>query len=310
MSISASSSKSSVAHERRVQLSQNFLKDPRLVASLVDAFRCDADTPIFDIGAGAGIITEALARRYRRVIAIEADPTLAQRLQQRFGACPNVTVHTGDFLQYQLPTEPYSVFSNIPFNITTAIVGKLTSVRPPQQQPTVAYLMMQQEAARMYQGWPHESLRTLLLKPWFDVEIVHRFRRSDFAPAPRVDVVMLRLRKRGPPLVPARDRQLYRDFVVHLFTYWQPHAPHPLRQLITHSQFRNLEHALGRVLGPTPTALTLEQWLHVFGIVQALDGGRILQSLSGSERRLLRQQQRLQKQHRTRTHGDTHRRKM
>src|SRR5207237_2818480 len=118
------------------------------------------------------IITEQLALRCKQVIAIEKDPHLSALLLQQFADRSNVTIHEGDFLDYCLPRKPYKVFANIPFNITTAIVTRLTAAQYP---PEDAYLAMQKEAAGMFVGRPHESLRSLLLKPWFEVEIVHRF---------------------------------------------------------------------------------------------------------------------------------------
>ena len=69
-----------------------------------------------------------------------------------------------------MPRKPYKVFANIPFNITTAIVIRLTMAQYP---PEDAYLAMQKEAAEKFLGKPHESLYAVLLKPWFEVEMVH-----------------------------------------------------------------------------------------------------------------------------------------
>lgn len=283
---------------KRVQLSQNFLKDPCLVASLLDRFDLGHDSVVYEIGPGEGIITEQLALRYKQVVAIEKDPLLAHLLQRRFGAWPNVTIHSGDFLHYRLPRSPYKVFANIPFNVTSDIVNRLIGAEYP---PDDAYLAMQQEAADMFLGKQRESLRTILLKPWFETDIVHRFQRWDFAPTPRVDVVMLRLRKRGPPLVNNTDRQYFRDFVVHVFTRWQPTGHNPLNGIFTGRQRRYIERELGFDLGATPTSLSIEQWLSLFGQLKIVGNTRTLQTISGSEKCLHQQQRRLQKIHRTRS---------
>ncbi len=287
---------SSSASRHRVLLSQNFLKSPALVTSLLD--RCDLceDDVVYEIGPGEGIMTELLAPRCRRVVAVEKDPCLAARLRRRFAAMPTVTIHQGDFLDYPLPHGPYKVVANIPFNITAAIVNKLTAA---ECSPREAYLALQREAADVLLGSPHESLRSILLKPWFETEIVHHFRRTDFDPAPRVDVVMLRLRKRGPPLVCARDRQCFRDFVVHVFTTRQPQPGAALKSVFTTHQLRHVRRDLG--LDPTinPTSIAFEQWLSLFAYFKSVGTDRAVRAIAGSERRLLRQQMRLQKIHRT-----------
>jgi 23S rRNA (adenine-N6)-dimethyltransferase len=277
--------------------SQNFLKDPGLVASLLDKCHIGHDDVVYEIGPGKGIITEQLALRCKQVVAIEKDPGLSALLLQKFTDTPNVTLHEGDFLYYGLPHRPYKVFANIPFNITKAIVTRLTAAEYPPQD---AYLTMQKEAAEMFLGKPHESLCSVLLKPWFEMEMMHRFRRKDFLPEPRVDVVMLRLRKRGPPMVNRRDRQCFRDFVVYGFTTWRPTLGGILKGIFTRHQLKYIRRELGCDLDATPTSLTFEQWLNVFEYFKTVGNEQAMQAILGSEKRLIQQQQKLQKVHRTR----------
>ncbi|MGE5223588.1 MAG: ribosomal RNA small subunit methyltransferase A, partial [Omnitrophica WOR_2 bacterium] len=207
----------SVHPQPSIHYSQNYLKAERLAAALLDKSSLGREDLVYEIGPGKGILTAQLARRCKQVIAIEKDPHLAAMLQRKFAGQPGVTIRSGDFLHDCPPIGPYKVFANIPFNITSAIVTRLVGTTHP---PVDAFLIMQKEAAQVYLGRPNETLRALLLKPWFAVENVHHFRRSDFVPEPRVDVVMLRLRKRGPPLVCDKDQRLYRDFIVYSFTCW------------------------------------------------------------------------------------------
>ena len=281
----------------RILYSQNFLKDARLVAALIEQCQIGCNDLVYEIGAGKGIITGQLARRCQRVIAIEKDPRLAALLRQRFAGRHTITLVEGDVLDAHLPRQPYKVFANIPFSITAAIVTKLTTAANP---PEEAYLAMQKEAAEMWLGEPRESLRTVLLKPWFDVEVVHRFRRADFVPVPQVDVVMLRLRKRGPPLVSRRQKQDFRDFVVYTFTNWQPTLGSSLKGIFTGPQLKHIHKAIGFESEATPTALSLEQWLSLFASFEKLASTRAKQGIVGSEQRLRGQQQKLQKVQRTR----------
>lgn len=287
----------STSSRQSVLYSQNFLKDPYLVASLLNLSSLESDDIVYEIGPGKGIITKQLALRYREVVAIEKDPSLADQLQRELADWPNVTIHQGDFLYYALPQQPYKLFANIPFNITSAIVTKLTTAPCP---PEDAYLIMQQEAAKMFLGEPNESLRSILLKPWFELAIVHHFERRDFTPAPRVDVVLLRLRKRGPPLVQDTDRQRFRDFVVHSFTTWPPAPSSPLRGIFTRQQRKYIQNTLDIGLDETPTSLSFDQWLSLFKYFQTVGNKQTERLIAGSEQRLIQQQNGLQKIHRTR----------
>ena len=141
---------------RSIAYSQNFLRNPRLVQSLVDQATLGSEDFVVEIGPGRGIITEALAGRCRRVIAVEKDGILASRLRERLAAHPNVQIHLGEFLTSALPRSPYKVFASIPFNVTTAIVAKLT-MRPPQ--PSEAHLSLPAEERSAYRFVSLEEAR-------------------------------------------------------------------------------------------------------------------------------------------------------
>jgi len=114
------------------------------------------------------------------------------------------------------------------------------------------FLVVQREAAERHCGVPSETLAGLLLKPWFAPSIVHRFHRDDFTPKPSVEVVMLRLRKRGPPLVASEDAQAYRDLVVSGFTAWRPTIGDALAQPFGQRAARRLLDTAA--LDPAPVA--------------------------------------------------------
>lgn len=284
-----------------VRYSQNFLRDPRLVERLHDASSISQDDLVIEIGPGAGALTDGLARRAGRVIAIELDIALAERLRRLYAANPRVDVRTGDFLEYELPQRPYKVFANIPFAYTREIVTRLTSaVCPPRE----ASLVMQREAAEKFRGVPREYLFSILLKPWFELEITHHFRRGDFMPVPSVEVVMLRIRKRGPPLVAPEQRQFYRDFAAYSFSAHHGSFDRVLRDALSYRQRRQALKHSGIDPNAAPSSISFSQLLQLFHDVARVATPQTRQTFAGSERRLRRQQARLRVSHRTRTAGD------
>jgi len=257
---------------------QNFLRDPALITRLVERSEIGAEDVVYDLGAGTGNLTAALARRAARVVAIEKDPALVTRLRVRFVATPNVVVREADIFHYPMPHTAHVVFANPPFDRTADLVRRLTEADVP---PRVAYLVLQRAAAERFLGTPHGTLVAALLAPWFALRIEHRFAATDFAPRPAVDIVLVRLQKRAPPLVPSRDATLYRDLVVTCFV-----------------NRRSL-------LDPrtTPQSLTFAEWLDLYRRFRTLP--RVVRrSITGAEARLRRQQQTLRKQHRTRAPRD------
>lgn len=280
-----------------LRFSQNYLKDPHLVADLISRSPLNADDVVYEIGPGKGIITLQLARLCKRVVAIEKDAALSAALQLKFARLPNLVIRHADFLSYPLPREPYKVFSNIPFGITSAIVARLTTaVNPPEN----ACLVLQKEAASMYLGRPKESLRSILLKPWFELDIIHRFTRSDFSPRPHVDAVLLRISKRSPLLVAQCDRSLFRDFVVYCYTAWHTALEDTLETIFTYNQCKHIRRSVLISPDTVPTSLSLEQWLTLFEIFKTLGSAQANLAVSGCEKRLQRQQRKIHKIHRTR----------
>jgi 23S rRNA (adenine-N6)-dimethyltransferase len=248
--------------------SQNFLRSGRLVERLLDASTIGPGDLVLDLGAGTGVLSTRLARRGCDVVAIEKDARLVQQLRATFAGATHVRVLHCDIFEIELPRRPYKVFSNSPFDATAAIVHRLTcATRPPQD----AYLVMQREAADRFVGEPRATLVAALLFPWYEATRLHRFRRTDFMPVPRVEVDMLRLRKRGPPLVCARDAQLYRNFVSYLFTARQPCLEHSLRRLIGKRRANRLACAFD-VADTTPTRVAIARWLALFEAARCVVG--------------------------------------
>ncbi len=277
--------------------SQNFLRSPRLIKKLIEKSTIKPADLVYEIGPGRGVIAKELAGRCRRYIGIEKDGKLYQHLRRQFADNPKVEIRHGDFLEDNLPSVPYKVFANIPFNLTADIITKLTSANP---APIDIYLIVQQEAASRFAGLAKETQASLLLKPRFQLEIIHYFRSVDFKPVPKVAVVLLRLKRRLPPLVLGKYYQLYRDFVVYGFNQWKGTLRESLKGIFTNKQFDRLAGDLNFSVSAKPTSLRFEQWLGLFNyFLHGIDRSKQV-LVWGAERRLREQQRRLKKIHRTR----------
>jgi 23S rRNA (adenine-N6)-dimethyltransferase len=279
---------------------QNFLRPTARLARVIAVAELTPKDVVYEIGAGTGVLTALLAPRVRRVIAIEKDDVLYHRLRRRFAGWSNVSLRRADFLEHRLPDAPYKVFANPPFDITAAIVRKLVGAAVP---PDDIFLAVQTEAADRYCGRPRATLASVLLHPFFDVSVVHRFRPEDFVPAPGVDVVMLRLRKRGPPLVAYEHRQLYRDFVITIFTAWLPSVGESLARVVGARVAHRLLTDARLDPDRRPSEVAFAGWLDLFDRFSSLPAA-IRIRVAGAEDRLARQQRRLQKRHRTRAPRD------
>lgn len=282
---------------RSITYSQNFLKSRKLARRLASRSSLGPDDTVLEVGPGRGVLTRPLAERCHQVIAVEKDPALASSLSVEIAGLHNVVIYEADFLDVPLPSTPYNVFANIPFNVTAAIVTRLTQATNP---PDETYLVVQREAAERFAGGQRESLVSLLLKPWFAPSIVHRFASDDFVPPPRDDVVLLRFNKRGPPLVPLTEAQRYRDFVVFGFTAWQPNVRYAYRTIFDRQEFDELCGRLGLDPRLKPSEVPFPQWLGLYEYFREHSSPRARNEVEGAEQRLRKQQTGLRKEYRTR----------
>lgn len=246
---------------KRIRLAQNFFKDRKLVASIVANSSISKEDTVYEIGPGEGIITEELAKHAGKVTAIEVDTTLAARLRNKFRKINNVKIQGGDFLRYRIKERKYKIFSNIPFNITAEVVKAiLFGENPPEE----AYLVVQKEAASKFTGNPTETEVSVLAKPWFTLEVLREFRRTDFEPASSVDVVFLHIAQRKQPLVASINKQSYQKFVKFGFESWKKDLKTAYKHVFTYEQWKRLSKNLSFPLKATPKELRFEQWLGLF----------------------------------------------
>ena len=208
-------------YQRRRRLySQNFLHSPELIAKLIGISSIGKNDTVVEIGPGRGLITRRLLEIAGKVIAIELDNKLYLKLKNKFTRSKNLDLVNADFLKFNLPNYGYKVFANIPFIITADIIRKLTS----DNNFLEGYLVVQKESARKFIGMPHDNRNQMiatLLKPWFEIDIFWKFKREDFIPYPRVDSVMLNVKRLDKPLISYGRKKSYRDFVVYYYNHFR-----------------------------------------------------------------------------------------
>ena len=97
-----------------------------MVKELVEKTKITAEDVVVEIGAGKGIITAELAKKARKVIAVEVDKQLYSELVEKLRGLDNVELINTDFMTWALPQGPYKVFANIPFTTTKKTVTMVT----------------------------------------------------------------------------------------------------------------------------------------------------------------------------------------
>src|SRR5258705_11069913 len=133
----------------RKSLGQHFLTDRRILGRIADALQLKGGETVLEIGPGRGALTDILAERAGRLIAIEYDRALAELLRQRYAKRGNVLIAEADVLEValgDLAAGPYVLVGNVPYYITTPIV--FHALVPPRADRAV-YLVQREVAQRL-----------------------------------------------------------------------------------------------------------------------------------------------------------------
>lgn len=244
----------SKSNKLNLSASQNFLTSRKTIDRLLRISDITKDDDVLEIGAGKGHITKVLIKRCKSITAVELDRKLYSKLLELFSGDTNVKLINNDFLNIQLPKHEYKVFSNIPFSITTDIVRKLTQADNP---PTNSWLIMEKGAAKRFVGVPNDNLQSLLLKPFYDLEIRYHFCKEDFHPSPSVDTVFLHISKKSTPDINFSQRNIYYDFINRSYKYG-------LNSLLTKRQISIALRSLSLPPIPSSGEILYIQWLCLF----------------------------------------------
>ncbi len=170
----------------------HYLTDRGLIARLVRASQAGSGDLVLDLGAGYGALTAPLARAGARVIAIERDPRLAERLRRRFTNEPLVTVVEADLRQVPLPRRSFLVVASPPFALTTVLCRRLLG--DPASRLAGAELILQWGAARRL---TRQQLGDTEPGRWlarYEIRLVRRVAAASFSPAPGADAAHLTVR--------------------------------------------------------------------------------------------------------------------
>jgi 23S rRNA (adenine-N6)-dimethyltransferase len=258
---------------RRAELGQHFLAGGWLAAELVEQAGIGAGDLVVEIGAGTGVLTEALARRAGRVVAVECDPRLADRTRRRLASYPNVRVVTADALALPTPRRPFRVVANLPFGTTAAMLRRLLG--DPRSRLERADLILQEQAARRYTAARPGSPETIRWATAYELTTGRRLGPGCFRPPPRVGAAVLVARRRRPPLVPVAAQGRFAALLRTGFR--QPDLPlrRTLVPPLTYRQLRRLAADLGFPLDAGPGDLDVARWAGVFEFLdRGLPGNR------------------------------------
>ena len=199
-------------------LGQNFITDPTVCPRIAEACGAGGGDGVLEIGPGAGVLTVELAKRAKKVVAVELDPRLIPVLAQTLDEFRNVEVVLADAMEADLAalirdrlSDCGRVFicANLPYYVTSPIMMRLLESRLPVENITV---MVQKEAAERLcaeVGSRDAGAITAAVRYYAAPELLFEVKSAAFTPAPKVDSLVIRLTPLAAPPVEIRDEKRF-----------------------------------------------------------------------------------------------------
>lgn len=192
------------------KLGQHFLTGSASAQRIVDALGDISQNTVLEIGPGRGALTSLLARKARRLIAVELDRVLSAQLRMKFSLTPNVEIIEADILALdfdsifgpkpgstrpglELTPERVHVVGNLPYYITSELLLRLFAYR---KYFDLLVVMMQKEVADRLAAKPggaEYGLLSATAQLYGRVERLFTLAPGAFSPPPKVDSAVVRI---------------------------------------------------------------------------------------------------------------------
>jgi len=217
-------------------LGQNFIVDLEVLDRMCQIAELSGNDEVLEIGAGLGTLTNYLAERTQRVVAIEKDKRLFEKLKTSTHQLSNVELVMGDVLKINFRElftgSKMKVISNLPYSISSPILMSLLEIR---DIFSLLVIMIQREVGERITARPggrdYGSI-SVLLQTFFDISIEVIVHPEAFWPRPKVDSVVLKLNPLRNPRIEIHDMELFRKIVRASFSSRRKILANSLRSLV------------------------------------------------------------------------------
>ena len=194
---------------------QNFLIDNNILNKISNLIPSE-NLNILEIGPGNGSLTDKiLLKKPSKLTLIEIDNDLIENLKKKYQFNNNVKLINADILKILLKTKYQLVISNLPYNISSQILVKLSLLN---YVPEILILMFQKEFAKRLLDKKLNSINSLV-RCFYDVKLKFNVSKNCFRPIPKVDSTVLTFRKIKKRLITKKEINDYIIFKRKLFSH-------------------------------------------------------------------------------------------
>jgi len=207
-------------------LGQHYLVDDEVIertVRLTEEFNSPLsdDSHVLEVGPGPGSLTLALLRSDSNVTAIEIDKGSVEHLTRVFRESKeSLTLEEADAVSERWPKGITHVISNLPYQISSPIVDRITKYHSAEPIQLSILLVQEEFAQRMAMFSAPYDIGPLGLNLWldFDVSMDMKVSPSSFSPSPRVQSRLVVLKPASRPEAEGTNKQLFRIITRHCFS--------------------------------------------------------------------------------------------
>jgi len=177
---------------------QNFLVRENIYDKIVEIADLNSDDVVLEVGPGLGFLTERLARKAKKVIAVELDDKLAEVVGERMKeqGMENVEIINDDILKIisKVESRKSKVVANLPYNITSIFLRKILASKTYKLKPKSLTLMLQKEVAERIAARPSKMSKLAVSVQFYaDAKIIDYVGKENFWPQPKVDSAIIKI---------------------------------------------------------------------------------------------------------------------
>ena len=223
-------------------LGQHFLTDQKVARAIVDAvgagerfldYARNDKIQALEVGPGMGVLTQYLLEREDVDLKmVEIDTESVEYLLTHFPGVQGRLLEA-DFLSLKLEKlfpEKFSIIGNFPYNISSQIFFKVLDYK--DSIPEVVGMVQKEVAERIAEGPGSKTygILSVLLQAWYDIEYLFTVGSGCFAPPPKVESAVIRLRRNSRTELGC-DEKLFKTVVKTAFGQRRKMMRNPLKPL-------------------------------------------------------------------------------
>ncbi|MCD6402276.1 ribosomal RNA small subunit methyltransferase A [bacterium] len=212
------------------KLGQNFLIDKGVIKKFIKACDFKEKDTILEIGPGIGTLTKEIAKKVKKVIAVEKDPKMIEILKEALKDFKNVKIIQGDILKIFnfLPHQKfgggfdYKVIGNLPFYLSAPVIRKFLEAKNPPKE--MIFIIQKEVAQRICAKPPKMSILAVSVQVYAKPKIISYVSKKSFWSKPKVDGAIIKISNLKSQ-ISSLDKDLFFKIVRAGFS-------HPRKQLV------------------------------------------------------------------------------